>query len=425
MIGRRRVLLLAAVLTPLLLAGLTVLLMLVAQQGGFAPFRVPMQGAMPSQSLDAVARGRYLATLGNCAGCHTVRGGVELAGGRAFKTAYGTVYSTNLTPDQAHGIGAWSVEEFRHAMRHGVSRNGVLSPVFPYASFRHLTDQDLGALLSYLHSVPASATPRRANALRFPANLPGALLAWRLLYFRPAPARVADDATQARGAYLVNGIGHCATCHAARGAFASAAGGDQLWGARNAGWFAPALHGPGLARFALGDVAAYLQGDAPGDIGGYGLMADVIARNLQHLGDDDAQAIEAYLRTLPAPPPKPPSAVRVQASAASLALGAKVYAQHCVDCHGDSGEGIAGKYPALRASPAITQDDPINLVQLIKFGALAPTTPADAEPYSMPPLAQILSAEEVAAVVNLLRSQANPHALPLGAHEISAMAGIE
>ena len=422
---RRPWILMAALMTPLLLALLSGLLVLLARQGGLEPFRVPTDGTLPSLSQDAIERGRYLATLGNCAGCHTTYGGAELAGGYAFRTDYGVVYSTNLTPDPDHGIGAWSVEEFRHTMRHGVSRNGVLSPVFPYASFRHLTDQDLDALLAYLRTVPASNAPRVASELSFPANLPGSMLAWRLLYVRPLSVRLPLDATLARGAYLVNGIGHCATCHAARGPFASPTDGNQLGGARNAGWFAPGLHGQDLKRFAEGDLARYLKGDAPDSVGGYGLMADVIARNLQHLTDDDARAIEAWLRALPAPPPRIKPGLRVKASAEVLALGGKVYAQHCADCHGESGEGIEHKYPSLHGSPAITQDDPINLVKLIKFGAVAPTTPANSEPHTMPPFAHDLSAEEIAAVVNLLRSQTNTGALPVGASQVSDIGGME
>jgi len=419
-----------ALLVPLLLAIGAVLLVLVARQGGLLPFRVPVQSApslsMPlDDSRESLERGSYLAMIGNCSGCHTERGGAELAGGRAFTTEYGVVFSSNITPDPVHGIGAWSVEEFRHAMRHGVSRNGVLSPVFPYASFRHLSDADLDALLSHLRSVPPSATPRKANAMVFPANLPGASLAWRLLYFRPSDSRAPADATLARGAYLVNGIGHCGTCHAARGTLASQAAGEQLWGARNAGWFAPALHGASLQRFADGDVARYLQGDAPGGVGGYGIMADVIAGNTQHLADDDAQAIDVYLRTLPAPPRPRKPRVAMLISAESLAAGAEVYARHCASCHGDAGEGIEGKYPSLRGSSAIAQADPINLVKLITLGAVAPTTPANPAPYTMPSFAQTLSTAETAAVVNLLRVQANSDALPVSMDDISAMGGGE
>jgi len=419
-------LLLAALVVPLLIALAAIVLLLLARQGGLEPFRVPSDGRSTVDSTDAVKRGRYLATLGNCAGCHTTRGGTAFAGGRAFPTDHGIVYSTNLTPHAAHGIGSWSVAEFRHAMRHGVSRNGLLSPVFPYASFRHLADEDLDALLAFLRTVPASDAPRKANRLRFPANLPGSMLVWRLLYYRPASGRVPADATLARGAELVNGIGHCASCHSPRGAFGSPSSGAGLWVARISGWFAPGLHGEGLERFGKGDVARYLRGDAPDAIGAYGLMADVIARNLQHLTDGDARAIEEYLRSLPAPPRRRAPWQRSRASAESLASGAELYARHCADCHGDAGgtgERVDTRYPSLRASAAIAQPDPINLVRLVRFGAVAPTTPANPAPYTMPPFANALTDEEIALLVNWLRLQYDADAVPVSADEIRAIGG--
>jgi len=422
---RRRLFLIAVVAAPLVLALLAVFGVLLARQGGLEPFRVPVAGSTPATSPELIERGRYLATLGNCAGCHTAKGGDTLAGGRAFRTDYGTVHSTNLTPDREHGIGDWSAEEFRHAMRHGVSRNGVLSPVFPYASFRHLTDADLDAILAWLRSTPASPTPRARNTLQFPASLPGAMAAWRLLYLRPVAEKTVADPQLARGAYLVGGIGHCATCHATRGAFASQGPGSELWGARNAGWFAPPLHEKSLAHFGSGEVARYLRGAAPHAIGGYGLMANVIAGNLQYLRDDDAAAMEAYLRALPAPPPRRAPALTVRASAESLQTGRRVYERHCADCHGERGEGEAGKYPPLRGATAVAQDDPINLVKLVLFGAVAPTTPAHPDPWTMPPFAQSLSAEEVASVVNMLRLQENPEAMPVSAGDVQAMGGIQ
>lgn len=421
--SRRSLLIVAALAVPLLLALLAASFVLLSLQGGMAPFRVPDEGTRPTATPAMIERGQYLATIGNCSGCHTAPGGQSLAGGRAFRTNYGVVYSTNLTPDPQHGIGAWSAGEFRHAMRHGVSRNGVLSPVFPYASFRHLSDADLDALLAYLGSVPSSDTPRTANTLGFPANLPGAMAAWRLLYFRPAPQRAQADPTLARGAYLVEGIGHCATCHASRGALASQSGGNQLWGGRSAGWYAPALHGPVLSRFDDGDVAGYLQGAAPDGIGAYGLMADVVAGNLQHLSPEDAGAIEAYLRQLPPPPMRHEPTLRRQATPESLAAGRAVYEQHCADCHGDRGEGKPGKFPPLRGSSALAAPDSVNLIKLVLFGAVAPSTPRNPAPYTMPPFAQQLSASEVAAVVNVLRLQANEKALPVDAAEVQAVSG--
>ena len=247
---------------------------------------------------------------------------------------------------------------------------------------------------------------------------------WRLLFLQPPAPGQYQDAEVAQGAYLVNGVGHCATCHASRGSFASQNNAVQLWGSRNAGWFAPALHGAALQRFAAGDVARYLQGDPPGAAGAYGLMADVVARNLQHLSASDAQAIEAYLRSLPAPPPRPVSPLQLQASERSLRSGRGVYEQHCADCHGEKGEGQPEKFPSLRASPAITQPDPINLIKLILFGAVAPTTAANTAPYTMPPFAQALSEDEVADLANFLRSSANPEVMPVDRSTVQHLGGI-
>jgi mono/diheme cytochrome c family protein len=425
---KRRLLLAAMLVAPLLVLFALWVGVLVARQGGLAPFRVP-SGLARSVSTDAtvVERGRYLAALGNCAGCHTWKGGPLLAGGRSFRTDYGTIYSSNLTPDPEHGIGRWSFEEFAHAMRHGVSRNGVQSPVFPYASFRHLSDADLAALFAWLGTVPAVPQPRSRDNFDFPASLPGAMTAWRLLYYRPMPLPVpADaDAPAARGAYLVAGIGHCATCHASRGTFASQAGGADLLGARNAGWHAPALHAGALARFAPGTLADYLRGGNASGFATYGRMADVVAGNLQHLAPADADAIEAYLRTLPAPPPPREGAAASGIAAASLEQGRALYAEQCADCHGERGEGEAAKYPALAASSAVASADPINLVKLILFGAVAPTTALTPSPYTMPPFAQALSADEVAALANYLRHQHDDTAAPVTAADVRAVGGID
>jgi mono/diheme cytochrome c family protein len=421
----RRLLLAFALLLPLalaLIAGVGVLLRL---QGGIEPFRVPRVGTLPTGSPEQIEQGRYLVTIGNCIGCHTAPAGAALAGGVAFRTPYGTVYSSNITPDVEHGIGSWSSEEFRHAMRHGVSRNGVLSPVFPYASFRHLTDADLDALFAYLRAQASAAAPRRPAQYTWPANLPGAMLGWRMLYYRPVPlASAASDAAK-RGAWLVEGIGHCGTCHRSRGTLASQAAAAPLWGARNAGWYAPALHAASMARFANGEIAHYLRGDAPRGIGAYGRMADVVAGNLQHLTAADAAAIETHLRSLPAPPPSDAISAPSRVGDAALTMGREVYARHCADCHGERGDGDADASPPLIASAAVVAPDPINLIKLVMFGAVAPSTPRNPMPYTMPPFAQALSTAEIAAVVNLLRVQENPQAAPVDEADVRTLGGIE
>lgn len=422
----RKLLLATVVLAPLLLIAAGWLLLLLARQGGLEPFRVPLGGVRaPSTDTAVIERGRYLAQLGNCAGCHTRHRGAPYAGGRAFATPYGTIYSSNLSSDPQQGIGAWSNAEFSHALRHGVSRNGVQSPVFPYANFARLAEADIEALFAYLATVPASAEEPVADALQFPANLPGAMTAWRLLYYRPGATLVA--AAQApdwqRGRDLVSGIGHCAVCHATRGSHSSLADGLLLNGGRIPGWYAPALNAQTLAHYPPGDLARYLRGAARDGHAAYGRMADVIAQNLQHLQADDAQAMETYLRSLPAAPPAPLPRSDIQWE--GLGQGESLYREHCADCHGDDGRGKAGKYPALADSSALTGPDPINAVKVILFGGAAPATALNPQPYTMPPFAHRLSAGEVAALVNMLRKRWGSPERPITADEVSRWGGIE
>ncbi len=430
---RRRLLFAAIVLLPLVLLATGWIALMFLQQGGMAPFRVPsgIARVVPSDPA-AIELGRRLAQIGNCGGCHTAHGGVPYAGGRTFVTPYGTIHSSNLTPDTQHGIGAWSLDEFRHAMRHGVSRNGVQAPVFPYANFALLDDAQLDALFAFLATLPAAAQAPSEDRLEFPANLPGAMTAWRLLYYRPAPLPPATTSTTTstttalqRGSALVNGIGHCAVCHGTRGTFSSLANGARLDGNRVSGWYAPALNAQTLARYAPGDLAQYLRGASVDGHAAYGKMADVIAQNLQHLDAADADAMEAYLRTLtPAPPSRrEPAAWEIPAE--QRALGDRLYVEHCADCHGKDGRGEAGKYPSLLASSAITGPDPINAIKLTLFGAVGPATPQNPQPYTMPPFAQTLSAAEVAALVSTLRARWGQNLRPVSAGDVDAWGGID
>lgn len=425
---RRRLLFATIVLLPLALLAAGWIGLMFLQQGGMAPFRVPtgIARVVPTDAA-SIERGRRLAQIGNCGGCHTAHGGSAYAGGRAFATPYGTIHSSNLTPDVRNGIGAWSLDEFRHAMRHGVSRNGVQAPVFPYANFALLDDAELDALFAFLATLPAAAQMPAADRLEFPASLPGAMTAWRLLYYRPAPLRAANTAAPAlqRGAALVNGIGHCAVCHGTRGAFSSLAEGARLDGGRVPGWYAPALNTQTLARYAPGALARYLRGASIDGHAAYGKMADVIAQNLRYLDAADADAMEAYLRTLAPAPPSRHETGAWELPAEQRALGDRLYTEHCADCHGQDGRGEADKYPSLRTSSAITGPDPINAIKLTLFGAVAPATPQNPQPWTMPPFAQTLSAADVAALVSTLRARWGQNARPVSASDVDAWGGID
>ena len=400
---KRSVLLVAALLLPLILLGISWLLLAIPGQGGLQALRVPeVARSAPATDGAVLARGQRLARIGNCIGCHTRRGGAELAGGRGFETPWGVVYSSNLTPHPEFGIGRWSLAEFGHAMRHGVSRNGALSPVFPFAQFAHLDDTDIAALFAWLSTRPPVAEAPPAHRLEFPASLPGAMLGWRLLYYRPAPLIAsADTSAEWRlGQRLVEGIGHCAMCHAGRGRHASLQGG--LGGQRQSGWYAPPLDGESLGHFDLRSLADYLRSGQSSVAAANGPMADVVFHGLRYITQDEAKAMAVYLLDLPKRPA--PSARRgVQVQESVFREGEAIYAAHCADCHGDEGEGSASVSRPLRLASAVRMADPVNAINMVLLGGGPPSSDVHPLPPMMPPFAQRLSAAEVAAVVSYVR----------------------
>jgi len=418
---RRRLGLIGLILLPLLLALGAVGAVLFARQGGFAPYNVPNGGAsdVPHDAA-TLQRGEYLARLGNCATCHTARGGKPFAGARGFVTGYGWIYSTNLTPDVASGIGDWSLPEFAHVLRNGVSRHGVLYPVFPYAHFAALTDDDIAAIYAYLRSLPPVATSQPQNLLEWPASWRPALIGWRMLYYRPDTSAAASSD---RGRYLADGIGHCAMCHSRRGEYGSLpaegyfAGGPIPW----LRWYAPPLDSAQLARYSEAQLAQYLRAGQTDAGAAYGPMAEVIYGGLHVLTDADATAMARWLKSVPA---HAPAATQPLPAMTEAVDGAAVYRRVCADCHADDGGGQSGRYPALRDAVAMTAPDAINAVRLVLYGGLPPTTAANPQPYSMPPFVYRLSAAEIAAVVNYTRREFGRRSSALTAADVEADEGI-
>ncbi|WP_439114813.1 c-type cytochrome [Hydrogenophaga sp.] len=373
----------------------------------------PVASTPAAASAEQVQRGAYLARAGNCAACHTARGGEPYAGGHAIQTPFGPVFAGNLTPDPEHGLGRWSADAFWRAMHHGQSRDGrLLNPVFPYESFTRVSREDSDALYAFLHSLPPVAQPNRPHGLRFPYNTQAALAVWRELYFEPAsfqpePARSAE---WNQGAYLVRGLGHCAACHAPRDALGGLQQAGTLSGGLMAaqGWYAPSLHArseAGVAHWSAQQVVDLLKtGVVHGGGGGVsvmGPMAEVVFQSTQYLNDADLRAMTAYLQALP--PIEVAATPEPRATAAQLALGDQVYQQHCVDCHGASGQGAPTAYPALAGNRAVTLASHVNPVQAILSGGFAPATAGNPQPYGMPPYRTLLTDTEVAAVASFIR----------------------
>jgi mono/diheme cytochrome c family protein len=384
---------------------------------GEAPLTsTPIAVAAPAH----IAQGAYLARAGNCLSCHTQRGGEPYAGGRGVPTPFGTVYASNLTSDKTHGIGAWTADEFWRAMHHGRSRDGrLLYPAFPYANTTRITRADSDLLLTFLRSVPAAARANTPHDLAFPFNLQASLAVWRALYFRPA--QPASDTTQSaewqRGAYLIDGLGHCNACHANRNALGATTGPLDLAGGlipvQN--WYAPSLHSmaeAGVMDWEPQQVIDLLKTGVAAPRGGMasvaGPMSEVVLGSTQHLNDADLRAMAVYLQALPrsvaavAPSASPVSA-RESESAALL------YSSHCAQCHGEQGEGrrtADGKqliYPALAGNRAVTLPSAANLVHVVLEGGFAPATAGNPRPFGMPPFATVLSDAEVALLLTHLR----------------------
>lgn len=372
-----------------------------------------LQGEPPAVTVTAAAveRGAYLARLGNCMACHTDRGGASYAGGRPLATPFGVVYASNLTPDAATGIGTWTAGDFWRAMHHGESRDGrLLYPAFPYTSYTHVTRADSDDLFAYLRSLPAVVQAARPHALRFPYNTQIALAGWRSLYFRPQDWR--DEPQRSpewnRGAYLVNGLGHCAACHTPRNALGGSKVQQWLRGGPVAGqnWYAPALTDPseaGLQDWSVDDIVALLRvgTSARGTVSGP--MAEVVQRSTQYLNDADARAMAHYLQELPEHVQRRSAPVTVPAPLA-MQKGLAIYQQHCAQCHGEAGDGVRGAFPALAGNRAILLDSPSNVIAVVLKGGYLPATAGNPRPHGMPPFLQVLGDEEIADVSTFVRN---------------------
>lgn len=401
---------------------------------------LPVASAVaPAATQEAIERGRRLALLGNCAACHTVRGGVPYAGGRAIETPFGRVYASNLTPDRATGLGAWSAGDFWRALHHGRSRDGrLLTPAFPYPQFTRVTRDDADALFAYLQSLAPVAQANRPHELRFPYDQPLLLAVWRGLYFRPGVFEpdATRDARWNRGAYLVQGLGHCGACHTRRDSLGGSVARDELAGGMipMQGWYASplnAMRGGGLGDWPEAEVVQLLKtGISPrGSVAGP--MAEVVAKSLQHVDAADLGAMVAYLKSLPAPDGATVAGERSAGAAGPMAppaeeqmiAGAALYRRHCEDCHGADGRGMPPHYPPLAGNRSLTQASPANPVRIVLDGGFPPGTAGNPRPYGMPPYRLQLSDAEIAALLTWVRNAWGNRAPAVGAIEVDRYRG--
>lgn len=383
----------------------------------FAPSIAPIAQPHPSTwSAATIERGRQLAALGACATCHTAKDGVPYAGGLALPTPFGTVMTTNITPDVETGIGNWSYAAFERAMRAGLHRDGrQLYPAFPYPSFAKATEADLQALYAFLMSQPAVRQANEPSRLSFPFNLRPLLAGWNLLFNRggelkPDPARSAE---WNRGRYLVDGLGHCGACHTPRNALGAEKGGSAyLTGGEAEGWEAPALTrlSAGPIPWSETELYAYLKtGTSQHHGAAAGPMAPVIAE-LRELPDADIRAMAAYLASFNDPLPEAETAERAQhikaktASSANPATSpvARLYEGACAACH-ETGRAapLVNAGPALGLSSKLHAATPANLVNMLLEGGQHGIG-------SMPSFATALDDRQLAELAGYLRRRFAP-----------------
>ncbi|MFC5437885.1 c-type cytochrome [Rhodanobacter umsongensis] len=354
----------------------------------------------------STTRGRYLVRAGDCMSCHTAASGAPFAGGRAVPTPFGTIYSTNITPDRDTGIGAWSEDDFYRAMHEGISRDGHhLYPAFPYPWFTRISRDDVRDIRAYLGTVTAVRQDNKPTRLPWPLSMRAAMAVWNGMYFDEGIYQ--SDPTKSaqwnRGAYLVQGVGHCSACHGDKN-FAGAVDTDHpLNGGFAEHQFAPSLAGgrrDGLGDWSEQDIVGYLARGHNAKASAAGPMAEVVEMSTQYLSEPDRRAIAVYLKSLPAAGEKAVAA----ADADTMKAGAALYLDNCEGCHLRAGTGEAGAFPPLKNSSAIQAVQPDTLIAVILQGAHVPATRADPTGLAMPAFADRLDDTEVAQLTTYIRN---------------------
>jgi mono/diheme cytochrome c family protein len=361
--------------------------------------QTPVEAALDvSPEAALVRKGQYLATVGDCVSCHTRPGGEPFAGGLPLKTPFGTIFTANITPDHGAGIGNWTEEQLAHAMREGIDDAGDhLYPAFPYTAYTKVTDEDVHAIYAYLKTLtPVKYTPP-ANRMSFPFNMRGLMAVWNKMFFKagrymPDPAQSAE---WNRGAYLVQGLGHCGACHTPRNQLGGETENLALTGGVYNDAVEDAVHEQeivkednvvrpwaavnltssprGLAAWSVDDIAAYLKTGHTERAGAFGPMAEVVANSTKFLTDEDAHAMAVYIKALPAadqPIDKPATPDLMQ-------KGEVAYTVRCGDCHQPTGLGsprsanadLTKISPPLAGNPVVMAPSPATLINVILYGA--------------------------------------------------------
>jgi mono/diheme cytochrome c family protein len=373
----------------------------------------------PAAAQDQVARGKYLAVLGDCASCHTAPGGAakRYAGGLALGSAFGTLYSANITPDMKTGIGSWTSDQFFTALHDGIAPGDThLYPAFPYPDFTEISRADSDALFAYLKSLkPVSATPP-PNRLVFPTNIRATMIFWNLLYldntrFKTDPSK---SPQWNRGAEIVNGLGHCGDCHTPKTAWFAVETGKTFEGDTIDGWFAADLTGSrrdGLGQWSAAEIAEYLKTGRNRFGRVTGPMQEVVQASTSAMTDADRYAIAVYLKSVPPAPENAPTKPDPRA----MADGQAIFVERCAVCHEERG---TRDYPALANNSIVQARNAGTVLRVILQGSQSAQTANGPIGYSMPAF-PVLDDQQLAAVATYIRNAWGNRAPPVSERQVA------
>jgi mono/diheme cytochrome c family protein len=393
----------------------------------------------PTQTPALIARGAYLARLGDCAACHSIPGKPAYSGGLRMGIPIGAIYTSNITPDSKNGIGRMSLDDFDRALRFGVAEGHSLYPAMPFTSYYNTRPEDVAALYTYFkYGVAPAAVPNWPNDIVFPLSMRWPLTFWRW-FFAPTPKPFAAspglDSELAQGAYFVEGLGHCGECHTPRSvtmqmkATTPAEGTAYLSGAVIENYFAPSLRssGPGtLGAWSEQELAQFLETGANAQGIAFGSMSDVIIHSTQYMTPADALATAKYLKALKNSGEE--SATRFTYDATEhLALksgdaskpGARIYLDNCAACHRPDGVGYERVFPRLAGNPIVQAGNARSLISIVLDGSQTPRTASTPAQFTMPRFAWRLSDKEVADVVTFIRTSWGNSTSPVSSDDVA------
>jgi mono/diheme cytochrome c family protein len=370
-----------------------------------------------------IERGRYLTAVGDCVACHTERGGARFAGGRPLQTPFGTVLSANLTPDEATGIGRYTADTFYRALHEGIDKDGWhLYPAFPYSYYTRVTREDSDAIFAYLRSIPKVEKQIDRNQLPFPFNIRGLMTFWNWLFLDEGPYRpdAAQSAEWNRGAYLVEGLGHCQACHTPRNFLGGSKTDEPFRGGKFALWFAPDItpnERTGLGRWSRDELLEFLRNGNNVHSAASAEMGEVVTFSTSQMNDADLAAVATYLHSLPASPSPDVAAP----DEGVMRQGRAIWEDECSACHRMDGEGVAHLFPALKGNPNLQQRDPTTVLHFILAGTRRSPTAKAPTPLSMPAFYWKLNDEQAAAVATYARNSWGNQAGPVSARDVAKL----